>query len=51
MNTSSRHAVAADYVFDGMVVHRNAAVVIEDGRVAGIVPRSDVPPAVTVRAV
>ena len=49
MNTSSRHAVAADHVFDGMVVHRNAAVVIEDGHVAGIVPRSDVPPAMTVR--
>ena len=49
MNTSSRHAVAADHVFDGMVVHRNAAVVIEDGHVAGIVPRSDLPPAMTVR--
>ena len=24
MNTSSRHAVAADHVFDGMVVHRHA---------------------------
>jgi N-acetylglucosamine-6-phosphate deacetylase len=49
MNTSSRHAVAADHVFDGMVVHRDAAVVIENGRVAGIVPRSDLPPAMTIR--
>ena len=49
MSTSSRHAVAADHVFDGMVVHRNAAVVIADGHVAGIVPRSDLPPAMTVR--
>ena len=50
MSASSRHAVAADHVFDGMVVHRHVAVVIEDGRVAAIVPRSELPPAMTVRA-
>jgi N-acetylglucosamine-6-phosphate deacetylase len=50
MSASSRHAVAADHVFDGTVVHRHVAVVIEDGRVAAIVPRSELPPAMTVRA-
>jgi N-acetylglucosamine-6-phosphate deacetylase len=50
MSASSRHAVAADHVFDGTVVHRHVAVVIEDGRIAAIVPRSELPPAMTVRA-
>jgi N-acetylglucosamine-6-phosphate deacetylase len=50
MSTSFRHAVSADHVFDGAVVHRNAAVVIEDGRIAAIVPRAEMPPAITVRA-
>ncbi|MGZ3360713.1 MAG: N-acetylglucosamine-6-phosphate deacetylase, partial [Xanthobacteraceae bacterium] len=50
MSASSRHAVAADHVFDGTVVHRHVAVVIEDGRVAALVPRSELPPAMTVRA-
>lgn len=50
MSASSRHAVAADHVFDGTVVHRHVAVVIEDGRVAAIVPRSELPPAMMVRA-
>jgi len=48
MSAGERHAVAADYVFDGVAVHRNAAVVIEGETVAGVVPREELP-AVSVR--
>jgi len=47
---SRREAVAADHVFDGSVVHRNAAVLIEGDRIAGVVPRSELPAAVELRA-
>lgn len=37
-----RHAVIADHVFDGAKLHRDAAVVIEDSRIAAIAPRGEV---------
>jgi N-acetylglucosamine-6-phosphate deacetylase len=45
MTEPRQHAVAADQVFDGTVVHRNTAVLIEAGKVAAIVPRHELPPA------
>jgi N-acetylglucosamine-6-phosphate deacetylase len=47
---SAQQAIAADHVFDGVVVHRNAAVVIDGAQVAGIMPRDEVPSGVVVRA-
>jgi N-acetylglucosamine-6-phosphate deacetylase len=47
---TSRHAVAADYVFDGSAVHRDAAVVIGDDRITAIVPHADVSKAMPIRA-
>lgn len=44
------HAISADFVFDGDVLHRDSAVVIDDGRVAAIVPRAELPAAVPVHA-
>jgi len=46
----NRHAVAADHVFDGATLRRDAAVVIEGDRIVDVVPRSEVPRATTVRA-
>jgi N-acetylglucosamine-6-phosphate deacetylase len=47
---SAQQAIAADHVFDGAVVHRNAAVMIDGAQVAGIMPRDEVPSGVAVRA-
>jgi len=41
--TPIRHAVAASCVFDGVRVHRHAAVVIDGTRVTAIVARAEVP--------
>ena len=41
MKMPSHHAIAADFVFDGNAVHRNAAVVIGNDRVTAVVPRAD----------
>src|SRR5262249_12096607 len=38
-----RHAIAASHVFDGAVLHRDSAVVIEGTTIAALVPRGDVP--------
>lgn len=38
-----RHAVVAQSVFDGDAVHDNAAVLIEGGRILGVMPRGDLP--------
>jgi len=35
------HAISADHLFDGDTVHRDSAVVIENGRVVAIVPRAE----------
>ena len=37
------HAVAGHRVFDGAVVHEDAAVMIDGGQVAAIVPRTRSP--------
>lgn len=50
MSTPKQHAVAADYVFDGIVVQRNAAVVIEGPRIVAVMPRAELSAAVPVRA-
>ena len=42
MNAPSKHAVAADCVFDGTVVQRKAAVVIDGSGIAAVVPRDEV---------
>jgi N-acetylglucosamine-6-phosphate deacetylase len=47
---SAQQAIAADHVFDGAVVHRNAAVVIDGTQIAGIVPRTELPSTMAVRA-
>ena len=43
MKTPRRHAVAANFVFDGTKLHHDAAVLIEGSRVAGIVRRTEIP--------
>jgi N-acetylglucosamine-6-phosphate deacetylase len=50
MNENKRHAVAADIVFDGTSLHRNAAVAIENGRIAALLPRHELPPGLRVIA-
>jgi N-acetylglucosamine-6-phosphate deacetylase len=50
MSTTNRQAIAADYVFDGSVVHRDAAIVIDDARIVAVTPRRDVPAAISSRA-
>jgi len=47
---SAQQAIAADHVFDGAVVHGNAAVVIDGAQITGVVPRDEVPSGVAVRA-
>jgi N-acetylglucosamine-6-phosphate deacetylase len=44
------HAISADFVFDGDVLHRDSAVVIDDGRVAAVTPRRELPASVPVHA-
>jgi N-acetylglucosamine-6-phosphate deacetylase len=39
--SASRFAVAADCIFDGETLHRDAAVVVEGDRIAQIVPRTE----------
>ena len=48
MSCLSRHAVAADVVFNGERRHDNVAVVIEDTRIASLTPRADLPSSITV---
>ena len=43
MNGAGRHAVAAATVFDGAVLHRDHAVIIEGGAISGLVPTGDLP--------
>ena len=40
---SSEHAILADRIFDGRAWHKAAALLIRDGRVAGVAPRAEVP--------
>jgi len=41
MSTATQHAIAADYVFDGAVVHRNAAVIIDGAGIVALTPRTE----------
>ena len=50
MSKPVRHAVAADNIFDGIALHRNAAVLIDGDRIAGVMPRGELPADVAVRA-
>ena len=42
-----RYAVPAAAIFDGEVVRNNGAVIIEDGHIAAVLPRRDVPAGLT----
>ena len=48
MSAPTRTAVAADHVFDGSIVRRHSAVVIEDGRILAVAPREQLPSALAV---
>jgi len=50
MNDGRQHAVAADRLFDGERLHRDAAVLVEGGRIAKVVARGAIPPATPVHA-
>jgi N-acetylglucosamine-6-phosphate deacetylase len=45
----SAHAISAHCVFDGMNLHKNTAVVLDEGRIVAVVPRADLPVALPVR--
>src|SRR2546423_12056860 len=49
MITENSHALAADHVFDGEILHHNAAVVIEGARIRSVTPRRDLPSTMPVR--
>ena len=49
MRTPDHSAIAADHVFDGDVVHRNAAVVIDGDHIIAVAPRTDLPATMPVR--
>ena len=44
MSRAHQHATAADSIFDGSVVHRHSAILIEGERIAWIGPRQELPP-------
>ncbi len=46
MSRRRQHAVAADYVFDGVDVHRDCGVLIDDSRIAAVAPRGDLSPSI-----
>jgi N-acetylglucosamine-6-phosphate deacetylase len=48
--SSGRHAIVADFVFDGIAVERDAAVVIEGADIVAVVAKRDVPAGTQVRA-
>ena len=48
MTTIKQHAIAADVVFDGDVVHEHYAVVVEGSRILGLMPRRELPAAMPV---
>ncbi len=47
--SKTAQAVAADHIFDGTAVHRDAAVLIDNSEIAGIVPRAELPRDTAVR--
>jgi N-acetylglucosamine-6-phosphate deacetylase len=50
MSAPEQHAIAAEYVFDGTALQRNAAVVIEGAHITAVVPRNELGPATPARA-
>jgi N-acetylglucosamine-6-phosphate deacetylase len=44
-----KHALVADHVFDGVVVQRDMAVVIDDSRITAMVPRTELPASIPSR--
>jgi N-acetylglucosamine-6-phosphate deacetylase len=49
MNRSGLHAIAADHVFDGAVVRKRTAVIVDDARIADLVPTQDLPRNLSIR--
>lgn len=49
MNTQKRYAIVAETVFDGQAKHNDAAVLIEESHVIGVVPQSDLPTDLSIR--
>jgi N-acetylglucosamine-6-phosphate deacetylase len=45
MNETHRHAIVASTVFDGVAGHEDCAAIIEGSRIAGLVPRQELPDA------
>jgi N-acetylglucosamine-6-phosphate deacetylase len=43
MNKPRLHAIAADHVFDGTVVRERTAVIVDDSRIADLVPTTELP--------
>jgi N-acetylglucosamine-6-phosphate deacetylase len=48
--TGGQQAVAASTIFDGKACHRDSAVLIEGRRIAGIVPQSELSPAIPMKS-
>jgi N-acetylglucosamine-6-phosphate deacetylase len=49
MSLSDRHALAADFIFDGDTLRENHAVVVDGATIAAVVPRRELPAAIAVR--
>jgi len=49
MSAPGQHAIAADCVFDGTAVRLDAAVVVEGTRIAAVLPRTELPTAISTR--
>lgn len=47
--STSLHAIAAGHVFDGEYLRDNAAVIVENDRIAAVVQRREIPAAIPVR--
>jgi N-acetylglucosamine-6-phosphate deacetylase len=50
MKRSALHAIAADHVFDGTVVRDRTAVVVDGARIVDLVPTSELPRTISIRA-
>jgi N-acetylglucosamine-6-phosphate deacetylase len=50
MNQRVPHAIAADYVFDGTVVRERTAVILNGSRIVDVVPTTDLPRTISIRA-
>jgi N-acetylglucosamine-6-phosphate deacetylase len=46
MNGLNRFAIVASAVFDGEVRHRDAAVIVEGGKIGAVLPRGELPPSI-----